>query len=125
MAGQGMDEEFRCEIFKNAKQLHGVFYLGRYGYVVEEVLEMERLLHALASEKRERNVLSLLHHDPNASFYDNETVGGLSADGPDGVCLNRVAADHLFQFHLFGAAGQMVPFADVPLKSCGDFAGTP
>ncbi|SFW52120.1 hypothetical protein SAMN03159511_4070 [Pseudomonas sp. NFACC19-2] len=27
MAGQGMDEELRSEIFKNAKQLHGVPYL--------------------------------------------------------------------------------------------------
>ncbi|HHW2574506.1 TPA: hypothetical protein ACUUDB_002091 [Pseudomonas aeruginosa] len=117
-----MDEEFCSEIFKSAKQLHGVLYLSRYGYV-EKALEMECLLHALATEKLERNVLSL--YDSNASFCDIETVEGLTADGCDGMHLNRAAADHLFQFHLFGAARQVVPFIRFPLNSCCDFAGTP
>jgi hypothetical protein len=108
MAGQGMDEELRSEIFKNAKQLHGVPYLSRYGYV-EEVLEMERFLDAIAAEQLEGYVLSL-YYDSNASFCDIETVEGLTANDPDGVRLTQAAVGHLSQFHLFGVAGHGASF---------------
>jgi hypothetical protein len=108
MAGQGMDEELRSEIFKNAKQLHGVPYLSRYGYV-EETLEMELYLHAIVAEKLESNVLSLCYAC-NASFCDIETVEDFMVNDPDGVRLSQAAADHLSLFHLFGAAGHSVSF---------------
>jgi hypothetical protein len=97
-----MDEELRSEIFKNAKQLHGVPYLSRYSYL-EETLEMERFLHAIAAEQLHGYVLSLFY-DSNASACDIETVEGLTASDPEGVRLIRAATDHLSQFHLLGVA---------------------
>lgn len=98
-----MDEELRSEIFKNAKQLHGVPYLSRYGYL-EETLEMERFLHAIAAEQLEGYVLSL-YYDSNASFCDIETVEGLTADDLAGKRLIQIAGAHLSQFHLLDAMG--------------------
>lgn len=98
-----MDEELRSEIFKNAKQLHGVPYLSRYGYV-EEVLEMERFLHAIAAEQLQGYVLSL-YYDSNASFCDIETVEGLTANDPGGQLLIQAAKANISQFHLFGIIG--------------------
>jgi len=98
-----MDEELRTEIFKNAKRLHGVPYLSRYG-VLEEELEMERFLRAVAAERLEGYVLSL-YYDSNASLCDIETVEGLTAGDPEGERLNQLAARHISQFHLLGCIG--------------------
>ena len=98
-----MDEEIRSDVFKNAKRLHGVPYLSRYGYQ-EETLEMERFLHAIAAEQLEGYVLSL-YYDSNASYCDIETVEGITADHPDAVLLAQAAHKHISQYQLFGIIG--------------------
>lgn len=99
-----MDEEdFHAQFYKNAKRLHGVPYLSRYGQM-EETLEMERFIRAVAAEGLEICLLGI-YYDSKADLCHIETIEWLAAGCPEAERLFQVASDHISQFHLFGVIG--------------------
>lgn len=102
-----MDEErFHAEFYKNAKRLHDVPYISRYG-TFEEDHQMERFIHEAASLGLSGHLLGL-YYDSNASLCLIETVEGLTAEDADAVQLAEVARQHIAQFELLGIIGHLV-----------------
>lgn len=102
-----MDEErFHAEFYKNAKRLHDVPYLSRYG-TFEEDHQMEGFIREAATLGLTGHLLGL-YYDTNASLCHIETVEGLTAEDAEAVQLIQAARQHIVQFELLGIIGQRV-----------------
>lgn len=99
-----MDEvDFHAKSYKNAKRLYDVPYLSRYGSL-EEVLEMQRFIRAVASEGLETCLLGI-YYDSKADLCHIDTIEGLTTEDQQAERLLQVAHDHISQFHLLGVIG--------------------
>lgn len=99
-----MDEErFHADFYKDARRLHDVPYISRYG-TLEEELEMERFIKEAASLWL-NTYLRGLYYDSNASLCLIETVEGFAPESDAAAQLNRAAHKHISQFELLGVIG--------------------
>jgi len=99
-----MDEErFHADFYKDARRLHDVPYISRYG-TLEEELEMERFIKEAASLWL-NTYLRGIYYDSNASLCLIETVNGLSPASDAAAQLTRAAHKHIAQFELLGIIG--------------------
>lgn len=99
-----MDEErFHADFYKDARRLHDVPYISRYG-TLEEELEMERFINEAASLWL-NTYLRGTYYDSNASLCLIETVEGLTPGCPAAAQLARAAHKHISQFELLGVIG--------------------
>lgn len=97
--------DFHTEFYKDARRLHDVPYLSRYGYH-EELVEMERFIRAVAAEHLEGYLRGLFYDSrSSACLCDIETVEGLLPSDPEGERLIQLATAHITQFHLLGDIG--------------------
>jgi hypothetical protein len=99
-----MDEvRFHAEFYRDAKRLHHVPYISRYG-ALEEELEMERFINEAASLCL-NTYLRGIYYDSNASLCLIKTVNGLSPESDAAAQLTRAAHKHIAQFELLGVIG--------------------
>lgn len=97
------EASFRAEFYKDARRLHDVPYISRYG-TLEEELEMEGFINEAASLWL-NTYLRGIYYDSNASLCLIETAEGLAPGSPAAAQLNRAAHKHISQFELLGVIG--------------------
>lgn len=97
------EARFHAEFYKDAKRIHHVPYISRYG-TLEEELEIECFINE-AARLLLNTYLRGIYYDSNASLCLIKTVNGLPPESDIAAQLTLVARKHISQFELLGVIG--------------------